>query len=432
VRTAAIPVQAEERRQPDAGAARRRVLFINDTARNGGPGRSLLYILKFLDPRLIHRSVLLPREGVISALLRDGGVADELLFEPRIIENLVEPLSRAMRREDFAASLPLKTGRAIANIGRAAGGLLSIVRRVGKGRFDLVYCNGTTACFIGGALARLTGVPVLWRIPYSSLQRPLQPLHRWLAASASVRSIVCVSNATTGFFRACGGKVRVIHNAIDIAEFDAAAVAPRLRTELGWDRDIVVFGSQGRILRRKGYLEMIGAAHLALGAMTPAERRLCRFVVLGDTPADMRLDHLEECRALVRELGLDEAFRFIGYREDVRPYVADFDIAVVPSVYADPLPRAVMEAMALAKPVVAFALGGIPEMVEAGVSGALIGGDPPDAAGMAAAFVRYLRDPELRRRHGAAARRRAELLFDARAVALRLQEEMLRIARPAG
>ena len=99
VRASALPPEVEESAQPDTGdIAKLRVLFINDTSRNGGPGRSLLYILKFLDPRVIHRSVLLPREGVVSALLRDRGVAEEFIFEPRIIENLVEPLTRAMRR----------------------------------------------------------------------------------------------------------------------------------------------------------------------------------------------------------------------------------------------------------------------------------------------------------------------------------------------
>ena len=49
-----------------------RVLFVNDTARNGGPGRSLFYILRFLDTEIIHRSVVLPRPGVISELYLDG------------------------------------------------------------------------------------------------------------------------------------------------------------------------------------------------------------------------------------------------------------------------------------------------------------------------------------------------------------------------
>jgi glycosyltransferase involved in cell wall biosynthesis len=409
-----------------------RVLFINDTARNGGPGRSLLYILKFLDPWLIHRTVLLPREGVVSELLRQAGVVDELIFEPRIIENLLEPLSRAIRRDDFAAPLVLKACRAVANIGRAAGGLSSLVRRLRQRRFDLVFCNGTTASFIGGALARLTGVPVLWHVPYSSLAPVQRPLHARLAASRNVRSIVCVSRATTALFDHCRDKVHIVPNGIDVDEFDSAAIAPLLRAELGLDRDAVIFGSQGRILRRKGYVEMVQAARLALADLAPDERARCRFVVLGDTPEDMRRNHLEQCRALVHDCGLEDVFQFLGYRADVRPYVADFDVSVVPSVYADPLPRAVMEAMALGKPVIAFALGGIPEMIEDDVSGMLIGGAPPDVPGMAAAFLRYLRDADLRRRHGAAARRRVGTTFDARTIARLLQDEMLRIADQHG
>ncbi|MEO6572975.1 MAG: hypothetical protein ABIP89_03990, partial [Polyangiaceae bacterium] len=49
-----------------------RALFLNDTSRNGGPGRTLFYILKFTDPALVHRTVVLPRAGVVSELLLEG------------------------------------------------------------------------------------------------------------------------------------------------------------------------------------------------------------------------------------------------------------------------------------------------------------------------------------------------------------------------
>src|SRR5215813_4385416 len=70
-----------------------RVLFVNDTARNGGPGRSLETILKFVDPRLVHRGVVLPRAGAVSELLSRSGVVDELHFEPNIVENVFAPLT---------------------------------------------------------------------------------------------------------------------------------------------------------------------------------------------------------------------------------------------------------------------------------------------------------------------------------------------------
>jgi glycosyltransferase involved in cell wall biosynthesis len=408
-----------------------RVLFINDTSRNGGPGRTLFYILKFLDPAVIHRSVVLPREGVVSDLLREGGVTDELLFETNFVENAVEPWRRPMVRDDFDAPLALRGVRAVGNVARGTAAMLSLARLVKRGRYDLIFCNGTSANFAGGALAAMTGVPAMWHVFYTSVGRPITRLHERLAAGDGVRAIVCVSRPTSVMFAHCMEKVRVIHDAIDVEEFDAAAVAPCLRAELGLTSrpDTVIFGSQGRILPRKGYIEMVRAARVAVDAMTEAERARCRFVVLGDTPEDIRPNHLEECRALVKELHLEGTFHFLGYRPDVKPYVGDFDVAVVPSVYEDPLPRAVMESMALRKPVVAFDVGGIGEMIEHGVTGALVRGSPPDVDALGGWMLTYLRDADLRRRHGEASRARVEREFEARVHARALQDEMVRVAR---
>jgi glycosyltransferase involved in cell wall biosynthesis len=414
---------------PDPQHAPLRVLFLNDTSRNGGPGRTLFTLLKFLDPAEVHRAVLLPREGVVADMLRDGEVVDDLIFEPSFVENAVEPWDRPIVRDDFAASLRVKSVRAVGNVARGAAAVARMALTVKQGNYDLVFCNGTSANFAGGAIAAMTGVPVVWHVFYTSVAAPIAPLHARLAASKGVRSIVCVSEPTTRMFPHVKGKVRIVHDAIDVAEFDAGRVAPVLREELGLPKDAVVFGSQGRILPRKGYVEMVRAARVALDAMNEPERARARFVVLGDTPEDMRPDHLEECRALVRELGLEGTFLFPGYRSDVRPYAGDFDVAVVPSVYEDPLPRAVLESMALGKPVVAFDMGGIGEMVKDGETGALVRGAPPDVEGLAAAMLGYLRDPAKRARHGAAARARVERDFEAKRHASALLREMRRVAR---
>src|ERR1019366_2310265 len=128
-------------------ARRVRVLFINDTARNGGPGRSLHSILKFLDPAVVHRAVVLPREGAIADLLRRDGVADELRFENNLVENPIEPWRRPMERRDFDATVPVKASRAAGNVFKAARAMTSLASLVRGGRFDLIYCNGTNADF---------------------------------------------------------------------------------------------------------------------------------------------------------------------------------------------------------------------------------------------------------------------------------------------
>jgi hypothetical protein len=141
-----------------------RVLFINDTARNGGPGRSLFYILKFLDPAVVHRAVVLPRPGVISELYESRGVTEDLLFENDLVENPVEPWNRPMERVDFDASLPVQGVRAVGNVLRATRAMVRLTGVIRRGMFDLVYCNGTNADFAGGALARMSGVPVIWHV----------------------------------------------------------------------------------------------------------------------------------------------------------------------------------------------------------------------------------------------------------------------------
>ncbi len=420
-------VQTSSRVSEAIANRRLRVLFINDTSRNGGPGRTILYVLKFLDPARVHRTVLIPREGIVSRRLADAGVAENLFFERGLIENIYEPLTRPIEREDFDASLALKILRAAGNVARGTAGFVRLLRRARKERFDLIFCNGTSAGFLGGALAASTGIPAIWHVLYPSVPTIVRRLHQKLAASQNVRSIICVSRQTSLQFAHCSEKVRRIQTALDIDEFDSRAAAPALRTELGLDSTTVIFGSHGRILPRKGFVELIRAARIVIDKLNPEERTRCRYIVLGDTPQDIRPDHMEECKALVRELDLTDQVQFIGFRPDVRPYVTDFDVSVVPSVYEDPLPRAVMESMAMSKPVVAFAMGGIGEMIDDGIEGRLACGQPPDIDALAEACLSYFHDPEMRRRHGAAARKRVERDFDARKHGRTLQDEMFRI-----
>jgi glycosyltransferase involved in cell wall biosynthesis len=411
-----------------------RVLFLNDTARNGGPGRSLHSILKFLDPGVVHRAVVLPRPGPVADLLQADGVVDELHFEPNLVENPIEPWTRPMERRDFDVPSILKGARLAGNVVKAARSVGRLAAAARAGRFDLVYCNGTNADFTGAVVAALTGVPALWHVRYTSVPAAAGPLHRYLSAGSRVARIVCVSEAAAGLFQHCPSKVRVIHNALDVESFDPERIRPTLRAELGLPAGAVVFGSHGRVLRRKGYVEMVRAARLALDRVPEAPT--LHFVVVGDTPEDFRPDHVEQCRRLAADLGLGDRFRMLGFRSDVRPLVADFDVAVVPSVYPDPLPRAVIESMSLGKPVVAFGVGGVAEMMHDGVTGEVVrfdaDGEGASAASvqrLADAFVRYAGDAALRQLQGEAARARILRDFDARSHARRIQAEILEAAR---
>jgi glycosyltransferase involved in cell wall biosynthesis len=412
---------------------RARVLFINDTARNGGPGRSLHSILKFLDPAAVYRCVVLPRPGPIADLLAGDRVVDEMRFETGLIENPIEPWSRPMQRGDYGAPPLTQVARAVGNAGRLGGALARLARTVRRERFDLVYCNGTNADFAGAVVAAMSQIPALWHVRYSWLPPVARRPHRLLSASRAVRRILCVSGAAAGLFRHCADKVRVLHNALDVDAFDPERVRGSLRAELSLSQDAVVIGSHGRVLRRKGYLEMIAAARRVLESLDGPVRDRLHFVVVGDTPDDFVDDHLAECRGAAARAGLAGCFHLLGFRADVRPLVADFDVAVVPSIYADPLPRAVIEAMALAKPVVAFGVGGVAEMMLDGVTGELVPLTTSSKGGgatarsidlLARSIAGYAVDPDRRRRHGQAGRARILASFDARAHARVVEHEI--------
>ena len=396
-----------------------RVLFLNDTSRDGGPGRSLSVLLRHLDRARVRSTVLLPRPGPVADLLRAEDVADDIVFEDAWVENIVAPLTRPMERADHQAPWLLRASRAAGNAVKAARLLGRLASRA-RG-FDLVYGNGTVANFLAAAAAARAGVPALWHVRYTAVPAVAAPLHRRLARGSTVRRIVCVSHPSAALFPAGEPKVSVVPNALDLRAFTPGVVAPILRRELGYDTDTVVFASAGRVLRRKGFEELVRAARLMLDSLTMSERARCRFVVLGDTPPDFAEDHRATCTALAAQLGIAEQFRFLGFRADVRPYLADADVVVVPSVYPDPLPRAVIEGMALGKPVVAFAVGGIGEMRDDGVEGSLVPGAPPDVPALADALLASFRDPERRHRQGVAARARVERDFDGRQHGARIE-----------
>ena len=407
-----------------------RVLFINDTSRNGGPGKTLLNIVKFLDRARIHRTVLIPREGIVSRRFLESGAADQLFFAPGMIEHIYAPWSRAVERRDLAAPWPLKILRASGNVLRAIAATIHLSQKVKRDRFDVIFCNGTMANFTGGMLAALTGTPTLWHVLYTTVGDAMRGPHARLAAGKNVKAIICVSRPTARQFDRGLNKVRVIHDAIDIEEFDAQTAGPVLRDELHLGDGAIILGSHGRILPRKGYVELIRAARIVFDRLGESDRARCHFVIVGDTPQDMCVDHLEECRTLVRNLQLSGKVHFIGFRSAVTSYIADFDIAVVPSVYQDPLPLAVLEAMAMSKPVVAFDVGGMAEMIEDSATGRLVPGSPPDIEALATACLGYIADADLRRSHGRAARQRIEREFNARHHAGLIEDEIIRAARP--
>jgi glycosyltransferase involved in cell wall biosynthesis len=189
------------------------------------------------------------------------------------------------------------------------------------------------------------------------------------------------------------GKIVTIPNGVDAAAFDPAA-CPRdaARRRLGLDGGEAALGVIAHLSPVKGHADLLAA----MARIAEAAPR-ARLLVVGDGVLRQELE------ALCRTLGLAGRVVFTGTREDIPTVLAALDVVVVPSL-TEGLSNALLEAMAMARPVVATATGGNPDAVEAGKSGLLV--PPRDPVALAAAVLRLLEHPAEARRLGEAARRR--------------------------
>lgn len=132
----------------------------------------------------------------------------------------------------------------------------------------------------------------------------------------------------------------------------------------------------------------------------------------------------EKLQALIDELDLAEQVLLVGRRDDIADVVRSLDVAVLPSNY-EGSPLTILEYMAGAAPIVASAVGGVPELIEDSVHGLLV--PPGDAGALAAAMQRLLEDRELADRLGRAARERQLAHFDLDVVVGQLQDLYLEL-----
>ena len=398
------------------GARRTRVLFLTGCTGRGGAGNSLFYLLKHLDPAAIEPLVVMPNEGVLKSRLEEIRVPYRI--EPRLKERLAEMRFRGRNRVCTMASVILN----------AIDGIrftFDLVRMVTRENVGLIYCNQMMVKLMGTVAGVVCGTPVIWhcRTLYGKTFRGW--FFNRLARSASVARIVAVSEACAENFPSVKEKVQVVYNGVDLVSFNPETVQGCVRRMYRIGPDEVVLGFVGRIVEWKGIDTLLSAMKRVL-----AQRKDVVLVVVGGSP-QRSLDLLDHYRREVANGRYSGRVLFTGFRTDVRPYLKDMDVTLVPSVAPDPCPRSVIESLALGTPVVGSATGGVPELIRDGYNGFLV--KPNDASGLADAILRVIENRELRRRMGSAARVSAVQGHDAVEVARRIQEiilETLRASRP--
>ncbi|WP_445003692.1 glycosyltransferase [Halomonas mongoliensis] len=347
---------------------------------------------------------------IIPELARQGWQAHGLaLAGSRVAESFreagVEPLTLASK------------GRALL----AAGRVLAYLKAHGIG---VLHCHKSSDLRLGALLVTLRPSLRLFFTDHMGVTRPKKdPYHRW--AYGKVTRLLSISEATRArnlaAFPLPAERIRRLYLGIDPAPYapcldEEARLA--LRRELGVPEGAVAIGLPGRLTPGKGQEVWVEA----LARLAEARPELAwHGVLIGGLTAQEGSDeaHVAALRERIKALGLEARITFTGFRRDLPRLFEALEVVCVPS-RNEAFGLTVIEAMAAGRAVIGSDSGAIPELLD-GETGRLAPAE--DATAWAAAMAELAGDAELRRRLGAAARRRVEEDFTLAAHVASLIEE---------
>ena len=260
-------------------------------------------------------------------------------------------------------------------------------------RIDLIHTHRYKDNLLGILAAKLARVPRVVR----TIHGLTEPMRGWPRAKYRVFEtldrlalwyfadiVIAVSRHTAEALKASGyrpSSIRCIHNGVDLAGVRTVRDRDAVRRELGLAAGGILIGTVGRLTEVKAQDDFLRAAVHIL-----AQQPAARFLIVGDGPLEAGL------RRLAAELGLTRQVVFAGSRSDVFDLTAAMDVFVMPSL-AEGTPMALLEALTLGTPVVATAVGGVPEIVTHRSSGLLV--PPWDPRALASACLEAATDGQL-------------------------------------
>lgn len=380
---------------------RKRILFCetNVDGTIGGSYFSLLYLVEGLDKDRYEPLVVFYRENAMIPKFRETGAEIRVLSPPTPI--------LLSRREGSHLNLPLRLVQKALNLVRfflGRGVRLAVYLR--QNRIDLVHLNNSVTrnhdWMLGTTLARVNCITHERGIndEYSELTRLF---------SRRLAVIICISNAVRERLeeQTVGrGNLVVIYNGVDPSKVSVKQAPSEIRRLYKIEADAPIVGIVGNIREWKGQHVVVSAIH-ALKGRYPR----IRCLIVGDTArSDER--YRDKLERLISEWDLSENVIFTEYQQDVPDYMNAMDVVIHASVRPEPFGRVLLEAMALAKPLIGSRSGAVPEIIEENNTGLMF--EPGNADDLAQRIEVLLSDPEGARRMGKAGRRRLEEHFDIR------------------
>jgi glycosyltransferase involved in cell wall biosynthesis len=267
---------------------------------------------------------------------------------------------------------------------------------------DLVHCADLLAAYYAGLAGKVARLPVLCQIrcSYPRISRRdktfLKAVDHFAFVSKDARA--------TFAYKVSDSHASVIYDGIDVragVEIDDSAA---VRREFGIRPDAIIIGMIARVAPAKDFPTLVRSAQSVVRRFPNVQ-----FLIVGDhSTVDLNRRHYAEVQQLISESGLSQYFTFTDHRDDVERLLNAIDIFVL-STRTEGLPLVILEAMSHAKPVVATAVGGVPELIRDKETGFLhsLG----DYEAQASQLSLLLESEALRHRLGEAGRRLAQSDF---------------------
>jgi glycosyltransferase involved in cell wall biosynthesis len=329
------------------------ILCLEQFSSLGGGQLALTDLLPALRERGWRVRVALPGEGPLAAKIRELHFSLDILPSGSY-SNGRKTLSDAAR---YALELP--------RLSRAIGSLLA------GHDIDLLYVNAPRLLPAASLATHRTSVPLLFHC-HNRIAQPVAALAAGRALGLSRARVTACSR-----FAAEPLRPRVAPDRLSILYNGVAPLAASHKTQA---RKLRRIGVIGRVDPEKGQLDFVCAARLLIRQFPD-----CTFSVIG-APSFSNNKYFDE----VVRASHDLPIHFTGWRNDIANVFAGIDLLAVPSTPVDAVPRVLLEAFAARVPVVAFASGGIPEIVDNGVTGFLADPGTPQALASRIADVFFM------------------------------------------
>lgn len=335
-----------------------RTLHITPSVRLLGARRSLLTLLKGLVGTRVEPLVIVPSLG-----------------------GLTEDFDRLHIRYEVLKLSPWRKGASWLSIPSQVSKLRGLVQRE---KIDLIHCNeiypnphAVVAAGSAGPRAELLiralhgralkpmRIPVVTHMRLSVTPRMIRNYHLYDGTR-----IIAVSHGAAADFDPVPWKterVRVVHNGIELEEFQAARQhRDVLRADLGYTDEHFLIGQIGLMMARKRPRFLLEAAPAILERVPQA-----RFLFVGEASPGQS-EYLDQLKRLAIDLGIEHAVRFVPFQKQVAPWFATLDLNMLVS-NDEGFGRVVIEAAAAGVPTVGSGVGGIPELIQDCETGFLLG-----------------------------------------------------------